>query len=175
MRPDDARAHTNLGAILHLLGRPTQAAISYKEALLLQPGDPTTLANLDKLGVTEVAWATTFHNASNYFAWHRYVFLFYFEFTMRMDALTVWTNAEATTSDPLQMHSSRTNTSSTECTSTWCVKCASFYKVQLYLEFCEISIAVWIIIPHAVYNLLVQIYATTPDNSCTPHSSKVII
>lgn len=53
LRPDDARAHTNLGAILHLLGRPLQAAVSYKEALKLQPNDPTTLANLAKLGVTE--------------------------------------------------------------------------------------------------------------------------
>ena len=55
MRPDDARAHTNLGAILHLLGRQTQAASSYRDALKLQPGDPTTLANLAKLGVAEVA------------------------------------------------------------------------------------------------------------------------
>lgn len=55
LRPDDARAHTNLGAILHLLGHTVLAANSYKEALRLQPGDPTTLANLAKLGVTEMA------------------------------------------------------------------------------------------------------------------------
>lgn len=55
LRPDDARAHTNLGAILHLLGRTDQAVNSYREALHLQPNDPTTLANLAKLGVTEVA------------------------------------------------------------------------------------------------------------------------
>lgn len=54
LRPDDARAHTNLGAILHLLGRPTQAANSYKEALQLQPNDPTTIANLAKLGIAEM-------------------------------------------------------------------------------------------------------------------------
>lgn len=56
LRPDDPRAHTNLGAILHLLERPVQAAISYKEALQLQPNDPTTIANLAKLGISEVAW-----------------------------------------------------------------------------------------------------------------------
>lgn len=55
LRPDDARAHTNLGAILHLLGEPIQAAISYKEALQLQPNDPTTIANLAKLGISEMA------------------------------------------------------------------------------------------------------------------------
>lgn len=55
LRPDDARSHTNLGAILHLLGRTTQAAVSYRDALKIQPGDPTTLANLAKLGVVEVA------------------------------------------------------------------------------------------------------------------------
>lgn len=55
MRPDDARAHTNLGAILHLLGRPQQAVASYKEALRLQPNDPTTMTNLAKLGVVEIS------------------------------------------------------------------------------------------------------------------------
>lgn len=53
MRPNDAHAHTNLGAILHLLGRTRKAAASYKEALRLQPGDVTTLGNLAKLGLTE--------------------------------------------------------------------------------------------------------------------------
>lgn len=52
LRPEDARAHTNLGAILHLLGQPAIAASSYREALRLQPGDRTTLANLGKLGAT---------------------------------------------------------------------------------------------------------------------------
>ncbi|XP_055683480.1 protein O-mannosyl-transferase TMTC2-like [Lutzomyia longipalpis] len=55
LRPDDARSHTNLGAILHLMGRTQQATASYREALRLQPGDPTTLGNLAKLGVVEVA------------------------------------------------------------------------------------------------------------------------
>lgn len=55
LRPDDARAHTNLGAILHLLGRTDQAATSYRKALAIQPDDPTTMANLAKLGVTEMA------------------------------------------------------------------------------------------------------------------------
>lgn len=55
LRPDDARAHTNLGAIQHLLGRTKLAAASYREALQLQPGDPTTLANLAKLGVSSEA------------------------------------------------------------------------------------------------------------------------
>lgn len=55
LRPDDARSHTNLGAILHLLGRSVEAAASYRYALKMQPGDPTTLANLAKLGVVEVA------------------------------------------------------------------------------------------------------------------------
>ncbi|XP_059617887.1 protein O-mannosyl-transferase TMTC2 [Phlebotomus argentipes] len=55
LRPEDARSHTNLGAILHLLGRSQQAAASYRAALRLQPGDPTTLGNLAKLGVVEVA------------------------------------------------------------------------------------------------------------------------
>lgn len=55
LRPDDARAHTNLGAILHLLGRPQQAVASYKEALRLQPNDPTTMTNLAKLGVVEIS------------------------------------------------------------------------------------------------------------------------
>lgn len=53
LRPTDARAHTNLGAILHLLGRTQQATVSYQAALNLQPGDPTTLGNLKKLGVSE--------------------------------------------------------------------------------------------------------------------------
>lgn len=53
IRPNDARAHTNLGAILHLLGRTHQATLSYKIALNLQPNDPTTLGNLKKLGATE--------------------------------------------------------------------------------------------------------------------------
>lgn len=56
LMPNDARAHTNLGAILHLLGRTKQATVSYKIALNLQPGDPTTVGNLKKLGVTENSW-----------------------------------------------------------------------------------------------------------------------
>ncbi|KAG5677610.1 hypothetical protein PVAND_007354 [Polypedilum vanderplanki] len=53
LRPNDARAHTNLGAILHLLGRTHEAILSYKVALNLQPNDPTTLDNLRKLKVIE--------------------------------------------------------------------------------------------------------------------------
>lgn len=45
----DARGHTNLGAILHLNGKYSQAADSYREALRLQPDDVTTLTNLHKL------------------------------------------------------------------------------------------------------------------------------
>lgn len=41
--------------MLHLLGRLNEAASSYREALKLQPGDPTTLANLAKLGIVEAA------------------------------------------------------------------------------------------------------------------------
>lgn len=59
LQPNDARAHTNLGAILHLLGRTQQATGSYKTALNLQPDDPTTLGNLKKLGVTENSWDAT--------------------------------------------------------------------------------------------------------------------
>ncbi|KAI4462972.1 protein o-mannosyl-transferase tmtc2 [Holotrichia oblita] len=46
---EDARGHTNLGAILHLNGKYREAADSYKEALRLQPNDVTTLTNLHKL------------------------------------------------------------------------------------------------------------------------------
>ena len=49
LRPDDARSHANLGAILHLNGKYKQAAAAYREALRLQPGDSTTITNLHKL------------------------------------------------------------------------------------------------------------------------------
>ncbi|XP_066599299.1 protein O-mannosyl-transferase Tmtc2-like isoform X1 [Prorops nasuta] len=49
LRPQEARSHTNLGAILHLNGKYKQAAAAYKEALKLQPGDATTITNLHKL------------------------------------------------------------------------------------------------------------------------------
>ncbi|KYQ53883.1 hypothetical protein ALC60_07176, partial [Trachymyrmex zeteki] len=49
LRPQEARSHTNLGAILHLNGKYKQAAAAYKEALRLQPGDATTITNLHKL------------------------------------------------------------------------------------------------------------------------------
>ena len=55
LRPQEARAHTNLGAILHLLGRTQEAANSYREALRLQPDDLTTLSNLAKLGVPAIS------------------------------------------------------------------------------------------------------------------------
>jgi Flp pilus assembly protein TadD len=38
-----------LGAILHLNGKAREAAKAYREALRLEPGDPTTVANLRKL------------------------------------------------------------------------------------------------------------------------------
>ncbi|PBC29918.1 Transmembrane and TPR repeat-containing protein [Apis cerana cerana] len=46
---EEARSHTNLGAILHLNGKYKQAAAAYSEALRLQPGDATTIMNLHKL------------------------------------------------------------------------------------------------------------------------------
>ncbi|XP_043267624.1 protein O-mannosyl-transferase TMTC2 [Venturia canescens] len=49
LRPNEARSHTNLGAILHLNGKYRQAAEAYREALRLQPGDATTMTNLHKL------------------------------------------------------------------------------------------------------------------------------
>ncbi|KAJ8667942.1 hypothetical protein QAD02_009605, partial [Eretmocerus hayati] len=49
LRPHEARSHANLGAILHLNGKYRQAAAAYREALRLQPGDPTTITNLHKL------------------------------------------------------------------------------------------------------------------------------
>ncbi|XP_015436903.1 PREDICTED: transmembrane and TPR repeat-containing protein CG4341-like [Dufourea novaeangliae] len=49
LRPNEARSHTNLGAILHLNGKYKQAAAAYSEALRLQPGDATTIMNLHKL------------------------------------------------------------------------------------------------------------------------------
>lgn len=49
LRPKEARSHANLGAILHLNGKYRQAAEAYREALRLQPGDPTTITNLHKL------------------------------------------------------------------------------------------------------------------------------
>lgn len=55
LRPNDPRAHTNYGAILHLMGRTQLAINSYRQALQLQPGDGTTLTNLAKLGVYEAA------------------------------------------------------------------------------------------------------------------------
>lgn len=57
LRPAEARSHMNLGAMYHLLGQTAAAVASYREALRLQPGDRTTLANLMKLGVgaSEVA------------------------------------------------------------------------------------------------------------------------
>lgn len=51
----DARGHTNLGAILHLNGKYREAANSYREALRLQPDDVTTLTNLHKLR-TVMTW-----------------------------------------------------------------------------------------------------------------------
>ncbi|XP_051170754.1 protein O-mannosyl-transferase TMTC2 [Leptopilina boulardi] len=49
LRPNEARSHTNLGAMLHLNGKYKQAEAAYREALRLQPGDATTMTNLHKL------------------------------------------------------------------------------------------------------------------------------
>ncbi|XP_047002831.1 protein O-mannosyl-transferase TMTC2-like [Schistocerca americana] len=49
LRPQSARHHLNLGAILHLNGRYDEAAACYREALRLQPDDATALTNLQKL------------------------------------------------------------------------------------------------------------------------------
>ncbi|KAF4526541.1 hypothetical protein B566_EDAN009896 [Ephemera danica] len=45
----DARSHMNLGAMLHVNGKYAQAEAAYLEALRLNPGDETTLTNLQKL------------------------------------------------------------------------------------------------------------------------------
>ncbi|XP_068085342.1 protein O-mannosyl-transferase TMTC2 [Anabrus simplex] len=49
LSPQSARSHLNLGAILHVNGKYEEAVERYQEALRLQPGDVTTLTNLQKL------------------------------------------------------------------------------------------------------------------------------
>lgn len=45
----EGSSHSNLGAMLHLNGKASEAARSYREALRLDPEDRTTMANLRKL------------------------------------------------------------------------------------------------------------------------------
>ena len=49
LRPSEASAHMNLGAILHFNGRWEEAEKSYLRALKLRPNDPVTEGNLQKL------------------------------------------------------------------------------------------------------------------------------
>jgi len=61
----EARSHLNLGAMLHLNGKFMEAAISYREALRLQPDDVTTLTNLHKLYNLLGKRGTTWHHTVN--------------------------------------------------------------------------------------------------------------
>ena len=61
----EARSHLNLGAMLHLNGKFMEAAISYREALRLQPDDVTTLTNLHKLYNLLGKGGTTWHHTGN--------------------------------------------------------------------------------------------------------------
>lgn len=45
----DSSSHSNLGAMLHLSGKLTEAEASYRRALQLDPDDVTTLTNVHKL------------------------------------------------------------------------------------------------------------------------------
>ncbi|CAG7723419.1 unnamed protein product [Allacma fusca] len=49
LRPQEARAHMNLGAIRHLNRKYPEAHESYLTALILKPNDPMTMENLKKL------------------------------------------------------------------------------------------------------------------------------
>lgn len=49
LRPNEARSHANLGAILHVNGKYQQAVAAYRKALELQPNDASTIMNLYKL------------------------------------------------------------------------------------------------------------------------------
>ncbi|KAL4716367.1 hypothetical protein ACJJTC_006729 [Scirpophaga incertulas] len=49
LKPEDPEHHSNLGAILHLNGKYTAAASSYRRALQLQPNDEITLTNLKRV------------------------------------------------------------------------------------------------------------------------------
>ena len=49
LRPQEATAHMNLGAILHFNNKWHEAEKSYLKALKLKPNDPVTEANLQKL------------------------------------------------------------------------------------------------------------------------------
>ena len=49
LRPSEASAHMNLGAILHFNGKWDEAEKSYLKALKLRPNDPVTEGNLQKL------------------------------------------------------------------------------------------------------------------------------
>ena len=49
LRPMEAGAHLNLGALLHLRGKLRQAEAAYAEAWRLRPGDPSTRTNIQRL------------------------------------------------------------------------------------------------------------------------------
>ena len=49
LRPNEATAHMNLGAILHFNNKLKEAEKHYLKALELKPNDPVTEANLQKL------------------------------------------------------------------------------------------------------------------------------
>ena len=49
MRPMEAASHMNLGALLHLRGKLTEAEKEYVQALTLQPGDQATRINIKRL------------------------------------------------------------------------------------------------------------------------------
>jgi len=49
LRPRDPSAHMNLGAMLHLVGKLSEAEHHYAEAWRLNPGDASTATNLRRL------------------------------------------------------------------------------------------------------------------------------
>lgn len=49
LKPGEATAHMNLGAMLHFNGKLAEAERSYMTALRLKPDDSVTTANLHKL------------------------------------------------------------------------------------------------------------------------------
>ena len=49
LRPREAGAHLNLGALLHLRGKLEEAEAEYAEAWRLRPGDPSTRTNIQRL------------------------------------------------------------------------------------------------------------------------------
>ena len=49
IRPMEAASHMNLGALLHLRGKLTEAEAEYIQAWTLRPGDQATLTNIQRL------------------------------------------------------------------------------------------------------------------------------